>query len=95
MPLRSQPASTPVQVPTSLTVSAVAKSLTVSSSSAAHNPTSPAMLQGVSSQNIKQVNPIVCLFSFVCFFKLRFLIVRLRSLELHDASLLVCSRLSV
>lgn len=56
MPLRSQPASTPVQVPTSLTVSAVAKSLTVSSSSAAHNPTSSAMLQGVSSQNIKQVS---------------------------------------
>lgn len=55
MPLRSQPVSTPVQVPTSLTVTAVAKPQTVSPSSPAHNPTSPAMLQGVSSQNIKQV----------------------------------------
>lgn len=55
MPLRSQPVSTPVQVPTSLTVTAVAKPQTVSPSSPAHNPTSPAMLQGVPSQNIKQV----------------------------------------
>lgn len=53
MPLRSQPVSTAVQVPTSLTVTAVAKP--VSPSSPAHNTTSPAMLQGVSSQNIKQV----------------------------------------
>lgn len=55
MPLRTQPVSTPVQVPTSLTVTAVAKPQTASPSSPAHNPASPAMLQGVSSQNIKQV----------------------------------------
>lgn len=55
MPLRSQPVSTSVQVPTSLTVSAVAKPQTVSLSSPAHNPASPAMLQSVSSQSIKQV----------------------------------------
>ncbi|CAJ1064009.1 nuclear factor related to kappa-B-binding protein [Xyrichtys novacula] len=58
VPLRSQSASSPVQVPTSLSVSAVAvaKPQTGSPGSPANNPTSPAVLQGVASPNIKQVS---------------------------------------
>ncbi|XP_029925171.1 nuclear factor related to kappa-B-binding protein isoform X2 [Myripristis murdjan] len=57
LPLRSQAASSPVQVPTTLSVSAVtvAKPQT-SPGSPANNPTSPAVLQGVGSPNIKQVS---------------------------------------
>lgn len=59
VPLRSQSAS-PVQVPTTLSVSAVAvaKPQARSPGSPANNPVSPAMLQGVTSPNIKQVNQI-------------------------------------
>ncbi|XP_044079573.1 nuclear factor related to kappa-B-binding protein isoform X2 [Siniperca chuatsi] len=53
VPLRT--ASSPVQVPTTLSV-AVAKPQTGSPSSPANNPTSPAVLQGVASPNIKQVS---------------------------------------
>uniref|UniRef100_A0A3B4G978 Nuclear factor related to kappaB binding protein n=1 Tax=Pundamilia nyererei TaxID=303518 RepID=A0A3B4G978_9CICH len=58
VPLRSQPASSPVQVPTSLSVSAVtvAKPQSGSPGSPATNPASPAVLQGVTSPNIKQVS---------------------------------------
>nr|XP_046266835.1 nuclear factor related to kappa-B-binding protein [Scatophagus argus] len=58
VPLRSQSTSSPVQVPTSLSVSAVAvaRPQTGSPSSPANNPGSPAVLQGVSSPNIKQVS---------------------------------------
>lgn len=56
VPLRSQSASSPVQVPTSLSVSAVAKPQTGSPGSPANNTTSPAVLQGVASPNIKQVS---------------------------------------
>lgn len=64
MPLRNPPASTTVQVPTTLTVSAVAmtKPQTVSPSSPANNPASPAVLQGVTSQNIKQVSQLFFFF---------------------------------
>nr|XP_004564088.2 nuclear factor related to kappa-B-binding protein [Maylandia zebra] len=58
VPLRSQPASSPVQVPTTLSVSAVtvAKPQSRSPGSPATNPASPAVLQGVTSPNIKQVS---------------------------------------
>uniref|UniRef100_A0A3P8U6R5 Nuclear factor related to kappa-B-binding protein n=1 Tax=Amphiprion percula TaxID=161767 RepID=A0A3P8U6R5_AMPPE len=58
VPLRSQSASSPVQVPTTLSVSTVtvAKPQTGSPGSPANNPTSPAVLQGVTSPNIKQVS---------------------------------------
>lgn len=56
VPLRSQSASSPVQVPTSLSVSAVAKPQTGSPGSPANNASSPAVLQGVASPNIKQVS---------------------------------------
>uniref|UniRef100_I3JBR5 Nuclear factor related to kappa-B-binding protein n=1 Tax=Oreochromis niloticus TaxID=8128 RepID=I3JBR5_ORENI len=58
VPLRSQPASSPVQVPTTLSVSAVtvAKPQSGSPGSPANNPASPAVLQGVTSPNIKQVS---------------------------------------
>ncbi|KAM4620865.1 nuclear factor related to kappa-B-binding protein isoform 3-T3 [Polymixia lowei] len=58
LPLRSQASSSPVQVPTSLSVSAVsvAKPHTGSPGSPANTPASPAVLQGVTSQNIKQVS---------------------------------------
>ncbi|XP_051257125.1 nuclear factor related to kappa-B-binding protein isoform X1 [Dicentrarchus labrax] len=56
VPLRSQSASSPVQVPTTLSVSAVAKPQTGSPGSPANNPASPAVLQGVGSPNIKQVS---------------------------------------
>ncbi|KAM3601807.1 uncharacterized protein V6R79_019141 [Siganus canaliculatus] len=58
VPLRSQSASSPVQVPTTLSVSAVAvaKPQTASPGSPANNPASPAVLQGVTSPNIKQVS---------------------------------------
>ncbi|XP_023277341.1 nuclear factor related to kappa-B-binding protein [Seriola lalandi dorsalis] len=58
VPLRSQSASSPVQVPTTLSVSAVtvAKPPTGSPGSPANNPASPAVLQGVASPNIKQVS---------------------------------------
>uniref|UniRef100_A0A3Q1C718 DEUBAD domain-containing protein n=1 Tax=Amphiprion ocellaris TaxID=80972 RepID=A0A3Q1C718_AMPOC len=54
----SQSASSPVQVPTTLSVSTVtvAKPQTGSPGSPANNPTSPAVLQGVTSPNIKQVS---------------------------------------
>lgn len=67
LPLRSQSAGSPIQVQASrgqasLTVPGLASAVTVtkpqtsSPASPAHNPTSPAVLQGVSSQNIiKQV----------------------------------------
>lgn len=66
VPLRSQPASSPVQVPTTLSVSAVtvAKPQSGSPGSPANNPASPAMLQGVTSPNIKQVEH----FSFNCIY---------------------------
>ncbi|XP_017273657.1 nuclear factor related to kappa-B-binding protein isoform X1 [Kryptolebias marmoratus] len=58
VPLRSQSGSSPVQVPTTLSVSAltVTKPPTRSPGSPANNPTSPAVLQGVTSPNIKQVS---------------------------------------
>ncbi|XP_030294669.1 nuclear factor related to kappa-B-binding protein [Sparus aurata] len=58
VPLRSQSASSPVHVPTTLSVSAVAvaKPQAGSPGSPANNPTSPAVLQGVASPNIKQVS---------------------------------------
>ncbi|XP_060910797.1 nuclear factor related to kappa-B-binding protein [Labrus mixtus] len=58
VPLRGQSAGSPVQVPTSLSVSAVAvaKPQTGSSGSHSNNPASPAVLQGVSNPNIKQVS---------------------------------------
>ncbi|KAK2879601.1 nuclear factor related to kappa-B-binding protein isoform X1 [Channa argus] len=56
MPLRSQSASSPVQVPTTLSVSAVAKSQTGSPGSPANNPASHTLLQGVTSPSIKQVS---------------------------------------
>lgn len=58
VPLRSQTGSSPAQVPTSLSVSAVAvaKPQTVSPGSPGTNPGSPALLQGVTNPNIKQVN---------------------------------------
>lgn len=61
VPLRSQSGSSPVQVPTTLSMSAVAmaKSQTGSPGSPANNPAPPAMLQGVASQNIKQVNQFI------------------------------------
>lgn len=57
VPLRTQTASSPV--PTTLSVSAVAKPQTVSPGSPANNPASPAVLQGVTSPNIKQVTQFV------------------------------------
>ncbi|XP_076606189.1 nuclear factor related to kappa-B-binding protein isoform X2 [Chaetodon auriga] len=58
VPLRSQSSSSPVQAPTTLSVSAVAvaKPHTGSPGSPANNPASPAVLQGVASPNIKQVS---------------------------------------
>lgn len=58
VPLRSQTVSSPMQVPTTLSVSAVAvaKPQTVSPGSPGNNPASPAVLQSVTSPNIKQVN---------------------------------------
>uniref|UniRef100_A0A8D3AJL9 Nuclear factor related to kappa-B-binding protein n=1 Tax=Scophthalmus maximus TaxID=52904 RepID=A0A8D3AJL9_SCOMX len=58
VPLRSQSVSSPVQVPSTLSVSAltVAKPQTGSPGSPANNPASPAVLQGVGSPNIKQVS---------------------------------------
>lgn len=53
--------SSPVQVPTTLSVSAVAvaKPQTVSPGSPSNNTASPAVLQGVTSPNIKQVNQLI------------------------------------
>lgn len=53
--------SSPVQVSTALSVSAVAvaKPQTVSPGSPGNNPASPAVLQGVTSPNIKQVNQLL------------------------------------
>lgn len=61
MPLRSPSGSSPVQVPTSLSVSAinVTKPQTGSPGSPANNPTPPAVLQGVTSPNIKQVKNFI------------------------------------
>ncbi|XP_028278120.1 nuclear factor related to kappa-B-binding protein [Parambassis ranga] len=58
VPLRNQSASSPVQVPTTLSVSAVtvAKPQAGSPGSPANNPASPAVMQGVASPNIKQVS---------------------------------------
>ncbi|XP_034405554.1 nuclear factor related to kappa-B-binding protein isoform X3 [Cyclopterus lumpus] len=58
VPLRSQSASSPVQVPTTISVSAVAltKPLARSPGSPANNPGSPARLQGVAGPSIKQVS---------------------------------------
>ncbi|XP_019108637.1 nuclear factor related to kappa-B-binding protein isoform X2 [Larimichthys crocea] len=56
VPLRSQSASSPLQVTTTQSVSAVAKPQTGSPGSPANNPASPAVLQGVASPNIKQVS---------------------------------------
>uniref|UniRef100_A0A3Q3JZG6 Nuclear factor related to kappa-B-binding protein n=1 Tax=Monopterus albus TaxID=43700 RepID=A0A3Q3JZG6_MONAL len=58
VPLRSQSASSPVQVPTTLSLSAVTvtKPQIGSPGSPANNPASPAVLQGVASPNIKQVS---------------------------------------
>ncbi|XP_040907751.1 nuclear factor related to kappa-B-binding protein isoform X2 [Toxotes jaculatrix] len=58
VPLRSQSASSPVQVPTTLSVSAVAvaKPQPGSPGSPANNPASSAVLQGVANPNIKQVS---------------------------------------
>lgn len=70
MPLRSQSASSTVQVPATLSVAAVAvaKPQTVSPGSPANNPASPAVLQGVTSPNIKQVNQFVStgIFGHLC-----------------------------
>ncbi|XP_038133059.1 nuclear factor related to kappa-B-binding protein isoform X2 [Cyprinodon tularosa] len=58
VPLRSPSCTSPVQVPTTLSVSTltVTKPQTGSPGSPANNPTSPAVLQGVTSPNIKQVS---------------------------------------
>ncbi|XP_056140576.1 nuclear factor related to kappa-B-binding protein [Lampris incognitus] len=58
LPLRTQAANSPIQVPTTLSVSAVsvAKPPTGSPGSPANNPASPAVLQGVTSQSIKQMS---------------------------------------
>ncbi|XP_069569378.1 nuclear factor related to kappa-B-binding protein isoform X1 [Brachyistius frenatus] len=58
VPLRSQSVSSPIHVPTTLSVSAVTvnKPQTGSPGSPANNPASPALLQGVTSPNIKQVS---------------------------------------
>ncbi|XP_026228001.1 nuclear factor related to kappa-B-binding protein isoform X2 [Anabas testudineus] len=58
VPLRTQSASSPVQVPTTLSVSAVTvtKPQTGSPGSPATNPASPTVLQGVTSPSIKQVS---------------------------------------
>ncbi|KAL3042795.1 hypothetical protein OYC64_020671 [Pagothenia borchgrevinki] len=59
LPLRTQSVSSPVHVPTTLSVSAVAlaKPQARSPGSPAHNhPSSPALLHGVTSQNIKQMS---------------------------------------
>lgn len=58
VPLRSQPSSSPVQVPTTLSVSTVTvtKPQTGSPGSPSNVPTSAAVLQGVTSPNIKQVS---------------------------------------
>ncbi|KAF7670275.1 hypothetical protein LDENG_00299840 [Lucifuga dentata] len=58
VPLRNSSASSSVQVPTTLSVSAVtvAKSQTCSPGSPANNAASTAVLQGVTSSNIKQVS---------------------------------------
>ncbi|TKS83020.1 Nuclear factor related to kappa-B-binding protein DNA-binding protein R kappa-B [Collichthys lucidus] len=53
VPLRSQSASSPLQVTTTQSVSAVAKPQTGSPSSPVNNPASPAVLQGVTSPNIQ------------------------------------------
>uniref|UniRef100_A0A8C7YH02 Nuclear factor related to kappa-B-binding protein n=1 Tax=Oryzias sinensis TaxID=183150 RepID=A0A8C7YH02_9TELE len=58
VPLRSQSGTSPVQVPTTLSMSAVTvpKPQTGSPGSPANKPASPAVLQGVTSSNIKQVS---------------------------------------
>lgn len=65
VPLRSQTVSSPMQVPTTLSVSAVAvaKPQSVCPGSPGNSPASPAVLQSVTSPNIKQVNQysLVCL----------------------------------
>lgn len=68
VPLRTQTVSSPVQVPTTLSVSAVAvaKPQTLSPGSPGHSSASPAVLQGVTSPNIKQVNYLLEAFSQTC-----------------------------
>ncbi|MEQ2268838.1 hypothetical protein XENORESO_016548 [Xenotaenia resolanae] len=58
VPLRGPSGGSPVHVPTTLSVSAltVTKPQTGSPRSPANNPTSPAVLQGVTTPNIKQVS---------------------------------------
>ncbi|XP_076024742.1 nuclear factor related to kappa-B-binding protein [Genypterus blacodes] len=58
VPLRTSSGSSPVQVPTSISVSAVtvAKSQTCSPGSPAHSTVSSAVLQGLTGPNIKQVS---------------------------------------
>uniref|UniRef100_A0A3P9LXK4 Nuclear factor related to kappa-B-binding protein n=1 Tax=Oryzias latipes TaxID=8090 RepID=A0A3P9LXK4_ORYLA len=58
VPLRSQSGTSPVQVPTTLSMSAVTvtKPQIGSPGSPANKPASPAVLQGVTSSNIKQVS---------------------------------------
>uniref|UniRef100_A0A3B3DV93 Nuclear factor related to kappa-B-binding protein n=1 Tax=Oryzias melastigma TaxID=30732 RepID=A0A3B3DV93_ORYME len=58
VPLRTQSGTSPVQVPTTLSMSAVTvtKPQTGSPGSPANKPTSPAVLQGVTGSNIKQVS---------------------------------------
>ncbi|XP_068188139.1 nuclear factor related to kappa-B-binding protein [Antennarius striatus] len=58
LPLRSQSASSPVQVSTSVSVSAVAVARPQAGSpgSPANNPASPAVLQGVANTSIKQMS---------------------------------------
>lgn len=67
MPLRTQTVSSPVQVPTTLSVSAVAvaKPQTLSPGSPGNSSASPAVLQGVTSPNIKQVNYLLEAFFFL------------------------------
>ncbi|XP_068600571.1 nuclear factor related to kappa-B-binding protein [Brachionichthys hirsutus] len=56
VPLRSQSAGSPVQVSTSVSVSAVARPQSGSPGSPANNPAPPAVLQGVANTNIKQMS---------------------------------------
>lgn len=58
VPLRSPSVSSPVQVPTSLSVSAVTVSK-AQTPGPANNPGSTAVRQGVSSTNIKQVGGVM------------------------------------
>lgn len=59
VPLRSQSNNSPVQGPTTLSMSTVTvtKPQTGSPGSPSNTPASPALLQGVTSPNIKQVCP--------------------------------------